>query len=83
MKTYDKVQFSGNQNEWGEPSEVLSKHVMNEGKVEELNQHFGSTGIKYIESTGNPYDGKEGTETSEPLKAIKDKVNVKNEKRNK
>src|ERR1700748_3623444 len=56
-KTYDKVQYTGNENHWAEPTKVLSKHSMNAAKADELNQYFGSSGIKYVESDGKPYDG--------------------------
>lgn len=59
-KTYDKVQYTGNENHWGEPTKVLSKHSINEAKADELNQYFGSSGIKYVESSGNPFDGDGG-----------------------
>jgi hypothetical protein len=44
---YDKVKYSGNENGWHEPKDIIGKIVMHESNADELNSHFRSTGVKY------------------------------------
>lgn len=49
MKTYNKNQYLGNINKWGDDFKTLSSHSMPESIAEELNKQFDSTGVKYEE----------------------------------
>lgn len=48
MKTYEKQQFTGNENGWDEPIKVLGETTIPESMADELNSHFRNTGIKYV-----------------------------------
>lgn len=65
MKNYKKQQYSGNENGWDEPIVTLGVTAIRESQADELNSHFGSTGIKYEETDETPSeDVQSGTQTS-------------------
>lgn len=56
MKNYEKQRYSGNENGWHEPIISLGVTRIKESTADELNLHFHSTGIKYVETDKLPSD---------------------------
>lgn len=75
MKNYKKQQYSGNENGWDEPIVTLGVTAIRESQADELNSHFGSTGIKYEETEDTPSgDAQSDTQTSDAPVTQKAKV---------
>lgn len=54
MKTYKKLQYSGNINEWTEPTKDLGNVTMHDAAAAEMQKQFEATGIKYVEDEEAP-----------------------------
>lgn len=75
MKNYERQKYSGNENGWHEPIVNVGVSRMDESQAAELNSHFRNTGIKYVETDKEPWEGDNEQVTSdhgEPNLTIKD-----------
>ena len=80
MKNYERQKFSGNENGWHEPVVSLGVSRLHEEQAAELNSHFRNTGIKYVETSKEPWESDNKQVTSdhgEPNLTIKDGKAVK------